>query len=123
MKMDYLQNIKLAISLGFEEVLDESAYKGKYYVKNNMIWIHDILALKHKLDVNSDQELKVLNYDVDSYYKYFNYSNEMVDDELESYGDSTYRPRNSCEACDSTIAVNSSLGPMYCHNCRDNQLD
>ncbi len=87
MKMDYSKNIELALSLGFEEVLDESAYKGKYYVKNNIIWIHYISALKRKLGVNSDQELKNLNYDVDSYYKYLNHSNEMVDNEMASLYD------------------------------------
>src|SRR5690606_23243640 len=83
MKMDYLKNIELAISLGFEEVPDENAYKGRYYIKNGIIWIHDIGALKHKLGNISDQELTELGYDVDSYYKYVDFSNEMVDKEIE----------------------------------------
>ncbi|MBT1443082.1 hypothetical protein KJI95_00880 [Shewanella sp. JM162201] len=83
MKMDYLKNIELAVSLGFEEVPDENAYKGRYYIKNGIIWIHDIGALKHKLGDISDQELAALGYDVDSYYKYVDFSNEMVDKEIE----------------------------------------
>jgi hypothetical protein len=80
--MDYSKNIELAMSLGLQEVSDENAYNGKFYVKNGIIWIHNIEALKAKLRVKSDQELKTLNYDVDSYYKYVDYTNEMVDDEM-----------------------------------------
>ncbi len=82
MKMDYSKNIELALALGFEQVLDENAYNGKYYVKNSIIWIHNISALKCKLGVDSDHELKVLNYDVDSYHKYVNHTNEMADNEM-----------------------------------------
>jgi hypothetical protein len=86
MKMDYLKNIELAVSLGFEEVSDENAYKGRYYIKNGIIWIHDIDALKHKLGGINDQELTALGYDVDSYYKYVDFSNDMVDKEIEEIG-------------------------------------
>ena len=40
-------------------------------------------ALKAKLHFKSDKELKDLNYDVESYYKYINYTNEMVDQQIE----------------------------------------
>lgn len=91
MKIGYSKSVELAIALGFEEVLDESAYKGKYYVRNDKIWIHDISALKYKLGVNSDWELRNLSYDVDSYSKYVNYSNEMVVHEMVSiYNDITH---------------------------------
>ena len=83
MKMDYWKNIELALSLGFKEVDDEYAYRGKYYIKNNVIWIHDIEALKAKLSISSDNELRQLNYDVDSYYKYIDFTNNMVDREIE----------------------------------------
>ncbi len=83
MKMDYLKNIELALSLGFQEVFDKNAYNGIYYIKDDKIWIHDIEALKAKLHFKSDKELKDLNYDVESYYKYINYTNEMVDQQIE----------------------------------------
>lgn len=81
--MDYLKNIELALSLGFEEKLDENAYKGKFYTKDEKIWVHDIEALKAKLDICADKELKHLNYDVETYYKYVDHTNEMVDGEIE----------------------------------------
>lgn len=84
MKMDYHKNVELALSLGFEEVCDEKAYRGKYYIKDGLIWIHDIEALKTSLNINKDRELEHLNYDVESYYKYVNHTNEMVDQELET---------------------------------------
>jgi CII-binding regulator of phage lambda lysogenization HflD len=84
MKMDYSKNIELALALGFEEVLDEKAFKGKYYVKDSIVWIHDITALKRKLGVSSDQELRDLSYDVDNYHEYVNHTNEMVNSEMAS---------------------------------------
>ncbi len=82
MKMDYKKNIQLALTLGFEEKFDENAYNGKFYVKDGQIWIHDIEALKRKLKIDSDNELRELNYDVDSYYKYVGFTNAMVDREI-----------------------------------------
>lgn len=80
--MDYLKNINLAISLGFEEKLDPNAYKRKFYTKNGLIWIHDIDALKDKLGIDSYEDLRKLNYDVDTYCKYVDYTNKMVDIEI-----------------------------------------
>ncbi len=80
--MDYLKNINLAIGLGFEEKLDPNTYKGKFYTKNGLIWIHDIDALKDKLDIDSYEDLRKLNYDVDTYCKYVDYTNKMVDIEI-----------------------------------------
>lgn len=77
--MDYAKNIQLALTLGFKEVIDPIAYNGKYYIKDEKIWIHDIEALKSKLRISSDSEL-LPKYDVDSYYKYVDYTNKMVDD-------------------------------------------
>lgn len=84
MKMDYHKNVELALNLGFEEVCYEKAYRGKYYIKDRLVWIHDIEALKARLDFDKDEELRQKNYDVTSYYKYVNHTNEMVDRELES---------------------------------------
>ena len=80
--MDYYKNVKLALRLGFEEIDDIKAYRGKYYIKDGIIWIHDIKALKIRLNISEDEDLRHLNYDVESYYKYVNYTNEMVDKEL-----------------------------------------
>jgi hypothetical protein len=82
MKMDYYKNVKLALRLGFEEIHDIKAYREKYYIKDGRIWIHDIKALKIRLNIGEDEDLRRLNYDVESYYKYVNYTNEMVDKEL-----------------------------------------
>jgi len=84
MKMDYLKNIELALSLGFEEMLDENAYNGRFFKKDEKIWIHNIDALKAKLHVRTDKELKNLSYDVESYYKYVDHTNEMVDEKIEA---------------------------------------
>lgn len=80
--MDYQKNVELALSLGFQEVLEESAFKGRYYIKDGVIWIHDIDRLKNRLEISDEKELARLGYDVESYYKYIKYSNEMVDREI-----------------------------------------
>lgn len=79
--MDYQKNVELAIDLGFEEVCDEKAYKGKCYIKGGLIWIHDIEALKTRLNIEENEDLKRLDYDVGSYY-YVGYRNGVVDREL-----------------------------------------
>lgn len=80
--MDYQKNVELAIDLGFEEVCDEKAYKGKCYIKGGLIWIHDIEALKTRLNIEENEDLKRLDYDVGSYYYYVGYRNGVVDREL-----------------------------------------
>jgi hypothetical protein len=82
--MNYQKSVDLAVALGYEEIPDESAYKGIYYSKNGMIWIHDIEALKASLGSISSEELESLSYDVDAYDKYKNHTNEMADDEIGS---------------------------------------
>jgi hypothetical protein len=82
MKMDYYKNVELALRLGFEEINDIKAYRGKYYIKDELIWIHDIEALKTRLNLDEDEGLRRLNYDVGSYYKYIDHTNEMVDEVL-----------------------------------------
>lgn len=80
--MEYRKSVELALSKGYEEVQDTTAYRGRYFVKDGLIWVHEIDALKTSLGITSDQELRQANYDVDSYYKYRDYSNEKVDSEL-----------------------------------------
>lgn len=82
MKMDYEKSAELAISLGYNEIIDENAYKGRFFQKDQKIWIHDIEALKRKLGVVSNEELIDLSYDVENYHKYKNHTNEMVDNEM-----------------------------------------
>ena len=64
----YLPSERLALSHGFAEIADPNAYNGRYFVKRDKIWIHDIGALKSKLDVISDSELSSHGYDVEMYY-------------------------------------------------------
>lgn len=82
MKMDYHKNVELALALGFEEVCDEKAYRGKYYIKDGLFWIHDIEALKASLSFDEDEELRQEDYDVGSYYYYVGYRNGMVGKKL-----------------------------------------
>lgn len=82
--MNYQKSVEFAIALGYEGIPDKSAYKGIYYSKNGMIWIHDIEALKVSLGGVSSEELESLSYDVDAYNKYKNHTNEMADNEMKS---------------------------------------
>ena len=79
--MDYQKSVDLAIGLGFEEVCDEKAYKGKCYIQDGLIWIHDIEALKTRLSIEKNEDLKHLNYNTGSYYYYVGYRNGEVDRE------------------------------------------
>ena len=67
-KKNYTSSEKLALKKGFLEVIDPSAYNGRYFIKNEKKWIHDIDALKARLGVSTDQEVKHHGYDVDTYY-------------------------------------------------------
>lgn len=73
MMKNYQKNTELAISQGFEEVCDKKAYRGKYYIKDGLIWIHDIEALKTSLNIDEDEALKDEGYDINSYYYYIGY--------------------------------------------------
>lgn len=42
MKMSYEKSVELALAKGFEEIQDENAYKGAYFVRNGLTWIHNI---------------------------------------------------------------------------------
>jgi hypothetical protein len=82
MKMNYQKGVELALANGYEGVDDANAYNGIYYIRDGLIWIHNIEALKSHLGVESTDELRALSYDVDAYEEYQNHTNEMVDDEL-----------------------------------------
>ena len=89
--MTYEKNVELARYHGFKAIEDSKAYKGVYYIKNDKIWIHDIQALKNKLCINSDDELRDLGYEVDKYHFYKKYTDKMVDDEMKRiYTDITH---------------------------------
>ncbi len=66
----------LAISLGFQEIIDDKAYKGRYFIKDGKKWIHNIEALRNFLGKSyyryiCDEELRdFFGYDVDGYYQY-----------------------------------------------------
>lgn len=68
-KKTYSPSEKQALKQGFEEVEDAEAYNGRYFVKNGKIWIHNIEGLKHRLEVYDEEQLRSLNYDVDTYYE------------------------------------------------------
>ena len=101
MEMDYKKSVELALSLGYEEILDEIAYKGKYFIKDEKIWIHNIEALKSKLRVTSNEELHTLGYDVENYHKYKKYTNEMADNEMRNlYTNITHLDGEATYLCD-----------------------
>ncbi len=69
----YIPSERLALSLGFKEIPYPDAYNGRYFIKNNKIWIHDIDALKARLGVITDRSLQVHGYDVKTYYSVHSY--------------------------------------------------
>ncbi len=58
-----------AIKNDFYEIQDATAYNGRYFIKDNLIWIHNIEALKKRLGIFDENTLKLLKYDIDTYYK------------------------------------------------------
>ena len=48
-KKNYTPSERAALAKGFLEVIDPSAYNGRYFIKNEKKWIHDISALKRDL--------------------------------------------------------------------------
>lgn len=82
--MDYEKSVELAIAKGYEAILDPDAYKGVCYTKDGLIWIHKLDALMRSLEIDSEEQLRQRNYDVDAYHKYKNYSNEDADSEMRS---------------------------------------
>ena len=68
MGSSYTQRELKALQCGFKEVPDPDAYNGKYFLKNGLKWIHNIVALKIRLGVTDDAYLITLGYDVETYY-------------------------------------------------------
>lgn len=65
---NYNRSERKALANGFEEVANENAYNGRYFIRNNLCWIHNISALKTKLRINTNEELLSAGYDVFVYY-------------------------------------------------------
>jgi len=82
MKMSYNKSCELALASGYEKVIDDKAFKGSFFIKNEKIWIHDIIALKNHLNIDSDKELESLGYDMKNYHSYKDYTNAMADQEM-----------------------------------------
>lgn len=59
----------LALKNGFQVVLDENAYNGRYFIKDGKKWIHNISALKSQLRMHDDHEVEKMGYDVAAYYQ------------------------------------------------------
>lgn len=74
----YNQSEIEALIAGFEEVADERAYNGRYFIRGGKKWIHNLGALRNKLIKEygyfiSDEELSAsapegFGYDVENYY-------------------------------------------------------
>ncbi len=82
-QFSYTQSEILALQLGYREVQDPQAYRGRYFIQNGKKWIHNLEALRKKLHEEyghyiTDEELSApapegFGYDVEAYYAY-NYS-------------------------------------------------
>ncbi len=59
---------QLALKNGFEMVLDDDAYNGRYFIKDSKKWIHNIDALKRQLCTYDNRVLEQYGYDVVSYF-------------------------------------------------------
>ncbi|MCW9715195.1 MULTISPECIES: hypothetical protein [Avibacterium] len=63
-----------AIIAGYTECADARAYNGRYFIKNGLKWIHNLEALRRKLNNEygryiDDEELRAeFGYDVENYY-------------------------------------------------------
>ncbi|MGC7559420.1 hypothetical protein [Pasteurella sp. PK-2025] len=84
---EYNQSETLALSLGYTEVADINAFRGRYFIKNGKKWIHNIEALRRKLNADygryiDDEELEAsapegFGYDVVAYYIYNGSENSL----------------------------------------------
>lgn len=68
----YKRSRSIALRSGYAEQLNSLGYKGKIYVKDGKIWIHDIWYLKNRLGIYQTNELKEIGYDVDAYWDNYN---------------------------------------------------
>lgn len=84
----YTHSELLAISLGYKEVEDERAYNQRYFILNGKKWIHNLGALRRKLNAEygryiDDEELEAaapegFAYDVEAYYAYNTSTTENI---------------------------------------------
>lgn len=96
--MNYSKSVELALHLGYEKVLDNSAFKGCYFIKDGKKWIHDIVALMQHLGTKLYEDLEKLGYDLENYHSYKYHTNEMATQEMQQiynsitheYGQPTY---------------------------------
>jgi len=66
--INYNRSEQLALNNGFEEVSDEKAYNGRYFIKDGRKWIHNISGLKRQLGICDNSKLEELDYDVNMYF-------------------------------------------------------
>lgn len=63
-----------AILSGYVQVDDKRAYNGRYFIKNNKKWIHNLNALRSKLNdiyaryIDDEELVHSFGYDVENYY-------------------------------------------------------
>lgn len=101
-KADWLQkSVVCALENGYEAVPNLDAFDNHVYIKNDMKWIHEITLLKLKLNIEKDEELVQLGYNVNDFYQYNTdnfpqYAKEIIrrelldifNDEIKEYPDS-----------------------------------
>ena len=99
--MDYKTSVALARHLGYEEVLDAHAFHGRYFIKNELKWIHDIEGLMRHLRVSNPEDLVAHGYDLANYHSYKHFTNEMAQKEMQSiYDDITHADGEATYMCD-----------------------
>lgn len=81
----YNSSEKEALLKGFVEIEEEEAYNNRYFIKDGLIWIHNIEALKSKLNIYNEDELRYMKYDVDTYYQQDRTINPKVKTKLRTY--------------------------------------
>ena len=86
----YLPSERLALAHGFVEISDFNAYNGRYFIKNDKIWIHDIGVLKSKLGVILDIELVSHGYDVETYYMVYPHTKISRNNNVKLHSPRTY---------------------------------
>ena len=95
--MDYKKSVELALHLGYEEIQDPQAFKGRYFIKDGKKWIHDIEALMRHLGVSQFSDLESLGYDLNNK----DYLNEMARQEMQSiYNDIAHCDGEATYLCD-----------------------
>lgn len=68
-KLNFNRSEQLALHNGFQVVLDEDAYNGRYFIKDGKKWIHNISALKRQFGITDNSKLEQMGYAVDAYFE------------------------------------------------------